>query len=58
VTGQEFKVEDNAVTVRVATEFLARLGEWSDPVRVMICETPGVGTGWELIFQTLNGTDE
>lgn len=49
---------NDVVTVLVSTEFLARLGEWSDPVRVMIQKTPGVGTGWELIFQTINERDE
>lgn len=45
-------VEDGVVTVLVSTELLANLGEWSEPVQVMVCETPGVGTGWELIFRT------
>jgi len=40
------------VTVAVATEFLAELGEWSEPVQVQIVETPGVGTGYEMIFRT------
>jgi hypothetical protein len=46
-------VIEAAVTVLVATEFLAELDEWSQPVQVKICETPGVGTGWELIFRTV-----
>lgn len=50
---ESFEVPDDVVTVLVSKALLADLGAWSDPLRVMICETPGVGTGWELIFQTV-----
>lgn len=49
---------DDIVTVLVSTVLLAELGEWSDPVHVMIRETPGVGTGWELIFRDPNAAFE
>jgi hypothetical protein len=42
---------DRVVTVLVATELLAGLREWSQPVQVQIIETPGHGTGWELTFR-------
>lgn len=48
----------DVVTVLVSTELLASLGEWSEPVHVMIRETPGVGTGWELIFRDPNVASE
>jgi len=43
---------ERAVTVLVDTELLAELGEWSPLVQVMVKETPGVGTGWEMVFRT------
>jgi hypothetical protein len=45
---------DRMVTVLVATELLAELGEWSQPVRVQVIETPGRGTGYEMIFQAVS----
>jgi hypothetical protein len=50
---ETFTVDGSTVTVLVSTELLERLGEWSEPLQVMIRETPGVGTGWELIFRTV-----
>ena len=50
-------IDDRVVTVLVSTDYLAQLDEWSNPVQVMICETPGVGTGWELIFRNADGDD-
>lgn len=55
---ETFRVEDSSVLVRVHTDFLERLGDWSEPVQVMIRETPGVGTGWELIFRIIRNSDE
>jgi len=46
------------VTVLVAMEFLKHAGEWSEPVQVTLKETPDVGTGWELIFQTVGSPAE
>lgn len=41
------------IAVLVSPGFLELLkGEWSDPVQVQIQETPGFGTGWELICRT------
>ena len=40
------------ILLLVATDLLADLGDWSQPVQVMIHETPGAGTGYELIFRT------
>jgi hypothetical protein len=45
-------IEQPTVTVLVSRELLKRLGEWSESVRVKVVETPGVGTGWEMIAQT------
>jgi hypothetical protein len=42
---------DTWVTVRVSTELLAELREWSQPVQARIIETPGSGTGWEMTFR-------
>ena len=41
------------VTVWVSTELLAELREWSDPVQVKIVETPGSGTGYEMVARTV-----
>ena len=41
------------VTVLVATELLPELNAWSHPVQVQIVETPDIGTGYEMIFQTV-----
>jgi hypothetical protein len=49
---------DRAVTVAVSTELLAELREWSQPVEVQVVETPGVGTGWEMIFRRHECVDE
>jgi len=43
------------VTVLVATELLGEMGDWSQPVRVRVDETPGTGAGYEMTFQTLHG---
>jgi hypothetical protein len=42
------------VTVLVDTELLAELGDWSQPVQVKIIETPGAGTGYELIAREVD----
>lgn len=44
---------DRVVTVLVSTELLAELGDWSPPVQVKIIETPGVGTGYEMIARSV-----
>lgn len=44
--------EQPIVTVLVSRELLKRLGDWSEPVRVKVVETPGVEPGWEMIAQT------
>lgn len=44
--------EQPTVTVLVSRELLEELGQWSAPVQVKIVETPGVGTGWEMIART------
>lgn len=44
--------ETPTVTVLVSRELLAELGEWSAPVQVKVVETPGIGTGWEMIART------
>jgi len=41
--------DDRCVTVLVSIELLAELHEWSQPVQVMIQETPRSGTGYDLI---------
>jgi hypothetical protein len=48
------QVRTGAVTVLVATELLGELGDWSQPVRVRVDETPGTGTGYEMTFQTVD----
>lgn len=40
---------DAFVTVAVTTELVKRLSVWSEPVQVMVIETPGIGTGYEMI---------
>ncbi len=45
---------DRYVTVHVATDLLAELREWSQPVQVQVVETPGVGTGYEMTFRTVD----
>lgn len=50
--------EHPIVTVLVSRELLEQLGEWSEPVQVKVVETPGVGTGWELIARTYPLTGE
>lgn len=42
---------DREVIVLVATELLAELGQWSQPVQVQVIETPGEGTGYLMIFR-------
>jgi hypothetical protein len=39
------------VTVKVSTDLLAGLREWSRPVQAQVVETPGHGTGYELTFR-------
>lgn len=37
------------VSVQVSPELLHQLRQgWSDPVQIMVFETPGVGTGWTM----------
>jgi hypothetical protein len=56
--GDTQQVREGAVTVLVATELLGELGDWSQPVRVRVDETPGTGTGYEMTFQTLYEDDD
>jgi hypothetical protein len=42
---------DRTVTVLVATELLAELREWSQPVQARIIQTPDHGTGYEMTFR-------
>jgi hypothetical protein len=51
---ETYTIEEWSVTVAVTRDLVEALGQWSQPVRVMIRETPGVGTGWELICRTLD----
>lgn len=51
--------ENPSVTVLVSPELIAQMdGEWSPPVQVQVIETPGVGTGWEMIARTYSPDDE
>lgn len=39
----------DAVTVMVSTELLAQLqADWSPPVQIQVCRTPGIGSGYEM----------
>lgn len=41
------------MTVLVSPELIKQMnGEWSEPVQVQVIETPGIGTGWEMIART------
>jgi len=52
-------IENPSVTVLVSPELIKQMnGEWSEPVQVQITETPGVGTGWEMIFRTYPRADD
>lgn len=46
---EEVVTEIPSVTVKVSPELLKQMGEWSEPVQVKIMETPGTGTGYEMI---------
>lgn len=50
--------EQPTVTVLVSPELIDELGEWGPPAQVRIIETPGVGTGWELIARRIYGPEE
>lgn len=51
--------EQPSVTVLVSPELIEQMkDEWSPPVQIQIIETPGVGTGWELIARRLYGLEE
>lgn len=47
---------EHYVTVHVATDLLAKLREWSQPVQAQIQETPSYGTGYEMIFRVYEPT--
>lgn len=51
--------DEPVVTVLVARELIDGMqGDWSPPVQVRIVETPGIGTGWELIARRIYDLDE
>lgn len=50
--------ENPTVTVLVSPELIAQMkDDWSPPVQVQIIETPGVGTGWELVARRIYAPD-
>lgn len=42
----------DAVSVLVSSDLLAELEDWSPPVQVQVRRTPGIGSGWEMVFRT------
>lgn len=44
----------DVVTVLVSRELIELLGDdWSEVVQIKLIETPGVGTGYEMIARTV-----
>ena len=48
-------IENANIMINVSAELRAQLNAWSAPVQVKVIETPGIGTGWEMIFRRPEG---
>lgn len=44
------------VTFLVTPELALELGEWSTPVQIKVTETPGSGSGWEMVARVADLT--